>query len=319
MVRILAVAALVSTAAAQAPVVGDINFYGLRRITPDRILGTLKLGPGDRLPGSKADMEDAIAEIPGVVLSRVEAVCCEGPRVSLFIGIEERSAAHAVFRSSPAGSAVLPQDIMDSYDAYLTATQRAAVRGASAAPPPDSQIANYASEHLDLLHDVLRNASGAEHRAVAAALLQFAPKTQAVVDDLQYALQDSDETVRANAVRSLAAVGEDADTKLKIAPTWLVELLNSIMLSDRIESAKALLVLTDHGNPGVLDLLRERALPSLTEMARWNSPKYALPSFLLLGRLAGMPDADVQEYWKKGDREPILQKAATPASRKPPA
>jgi hypothetical protein len=315
MARILAVMAFVSLATAQTPAVGDINFYGLRKITPERILGVLKLAPGDRLPASKAGMEDTIAEVPGIVDTRVEAVCCEGARVSLFIGVEERGAPHAMFRSAPAGSAVLPQEIMDSYDAFLTATQRAAIRGESQAASSEPQFTTYAAEHLALLHDALRDASGPDHRAVAAALMRYAPKTQSVVDDLQYALQDSDETVRSNAVRSLAAVAASDNPKLKIAPTWLVELLNSIILSDRVESTNALIVMTNRGNREILGLLRERGLPSLSEMARWSSQRYALPPFLLLGRVAGMTDADVQEYWKKGDKETVLQKATGAPSR----
>lgn len=315
MARILAALAFVSVAGAQAPVVGDINFYGLRKVTPERILGVLKLAQGDRLPGSKAGMEDTIAEVPGIVDTRVEAVCCEGARVSLFIGVEERGGPHPIFRSAPAGSAVLPREIMDAYDAFLTATQRAAIRGESQASSSEPKFTGYAAGQLELLHDVLRNASGPDHRAVAAALMRYAPKVQSVVDDLQYALQDSDETVRSNALRSLAAIAASGDAKLRIAPTWLVELLNSIVLSDRVESTNALIVMTNRGSPDVLGLLRERSVPSLTEMARWNSQRYALPPFLLLGRIAGMTDAEVQEYWKKGDKETVLQKALGAPSR----
>ena len=37
-----------------------------------------------------------------------------------------------------------------------------------------------------------------------------------------------------------------------------------------------------------LDLLRERALADLAEMARWPTLRYALPPFLLMGRIAGL-------------------------------
>ena len=73
--------------------------------------------------------------------------------------------------------------------------------------------------------------------------------------------------------------------------------------------AKALLLLTDHGGQSAIDLIRERALPDLAEMARWKTLRYALPSFLLLGRVAGLPDAVTQQAWEKGDREAIIRKA----------
>ena len=58
-------------------------------------------------------------------------------------------------------------------------------------------------------------------------------------------------------------------------------MLNSVVLSDRIKAAKALVNLTDSRPVTTLDLLRERALPSLGEMAQWHSLTYALPPFLL--------------------------------------
>ena len=56
-------------------------------------------------------------------------------------------------------------------------------------------------------------------------------------------------------------------------------------------------------------LCRERSLASLIEMARWKTLQYALPPFLLLGRMAGFTDAQTQEYWQKGNRRPVIQKA----------
>ena len=55
---ILAVA--VCSAAAQAPKVGDINFYGLRKLAPEKILSALELKSGAGLPSSKGDLEDRL-------------------------------------------------------------------------------------------------------------------------------------------------------------------------------------------------------------------------------------------------------------------
>ena len=67
----------------------------------------------------------------------------------------------------------------------------------------------------------------------------------------------------------------------------------------------------------MLQLIRERALPSLEEMARWKTPRYALPPYLLLGRVAGLPEDQIQQSWEKGDRETVISKALATASRKP--
>ncbi len=293
-----------AAAAALVPTIAEINFYGLHRVTPARILETIKLEPGDRLPASKGQMEDAISEIPGVVLARVEGVCCEGTRAILFIGVEERGAVHPSFHSAPEGSAVLPDNVLELYGRL---------------PGSLAQLKEYTASHLDVVRDVLRNASGANQRAVAAALLAYAPAPAAVLDDLQYALQDFDESVRANAARSLGSLVE-ANPALppKVSPTWLVQMLNSVALSDRLEAAKALVTLTERPNPAVLAQLRESALDSLAEMARWKTPRYALAPYLLLGRVAGMPEEEVLQRWRKGDAETVIQKAlGATAGRKP--
>ncbi len=53
----------------------------------------------------------------------------------------------------------------------------------------------------------------------------------------------------------------------------------------------------------MLDLIRQRAAPQLVEMARWNSLTHALPAYILLGRVAGLSENEIQESWSKGERE----------------
>lgn len=326
--------AVVSLAAAQAPVIGEINFYGLRKTQPQRILSTLHIQPGGPLPASKGDMEDRIAEMPDITLARVEAVCCDGKASTLFIGVEERGAPHPSYRSEPQGGAVLSPEIADSYREFLGAVQRAASRGNAAedlttgqsrmADPAarkfQEQFSAFASSHLADLQNVLRSAADPEQRAIATALLGYSPKKADVVNDLQFALQDPDDAVRANAVRALNAIAvlsfREPALKIRIEPTWFVEMLNSIVLSDRMEAVKALLTLTDHDGQSAVEQLRERGLPALAEMSRWKTPSYALPPFLLLGRAAGMTDHDIQQRWEKGDRESVIRKALPPAKSK---
>ncbi|HTX33624.1 MAG TPA: HEAT repeat domain-containing protein [Bryobacteraceae bacterium] len=329
-------------ALAQAPIIGDINFYGLRKVTPEKILHALKLHAGDPLPGSKEDMEERMDQIPGVVLSRVEAVCCDGTKTILFIGIEERLAPHAAFRSDPAGDVVLPAELVDTYQSFLSAVQSAAAEGHSG----EDLSAGYSMmddprawafqkrflalvpENLKVLREVLHNGSEPNQRAIAAALIGYEPDKAEAIDELQYALQDPDEAVRANAMRSLTAIAVLASKQpalgLRISPTWLVELLNSVVLSDRVESVKALLALTEQtgskANPerqAALDLIRERALHSVVEMARWKTPRYALPPFVLASRLAGIPYVDALQQWANGNREAVLAKALGGGGKKP--
>ena len=318
---------LVCAAAAQIPRVGDINLYGLHRVTADRVLNAAGVRSGAPLPASKGDVEDNIEKLPAVVLARLEAICCDGNTVVLFIGIEERGAAHPSFRSAPAGSTTLPQELIDTYTSYLAAVTRAAAQGqasedftAGHSTMDDPQVRAlearflaFSGDHVDWLREALRTCADADERAVAATVIGYAADKAKVVDDLQYALQDPDDAVRANALRSLTAIAVYAskhpEAGIHISATWMIELLNSIVLNDRVDAAKALVTLTDTANPQAIALMRDRALPALAEMARWKTLRYALPPFLLLGRIAGIPDDQVRAAWQKGDRESVIGKA----------
>lgn len=318
----------VCPAPAQAPRIGDINFYGLRKITRSEALDVMKIEPGGPLPGSKGDLEEKLDGMRDVVDARVTAVCCQGDRTALFIGIEERGDAAATFRSEPSGDASLPQGILDRYQQFLAAVDRASAHGnvtedftaghsvmddpAARAIQPD--FVAFANAHVDVLKKALHEGSDGEVRAAAAAIIGYGPKTQAAVDELQFALNDPDLGVRGNAMHALSALivyaRKHAEARLKIEPTWMVELLRSIELRDREESSKALVLLTDNGAaPDALDLMRDRALPALAEMARWSTLRYALPPFLLLGRIAGMSDTETQQAWARNAREPVILKA----------
>jgi hypothetical protein len=331
--RTLVLLALAQAVCAQAPRVGDINLYGLRKTTGERVLHALELKTGAALPPSKGAMEERIEEISGVVQARVEAICCEGASVSLFIGIEEKGAPHFDFHPVPAGNATLPPELMDTYHAFLHSVQRAAQSGNAAedltaghslmADPSaralQENLADFAAQHVDQLRQALRADPEPEERAAAAMAIGYAPSKPAVINDLQYALQDVDDGVRANAVRSLKAIAvlaaKQPDLGIRIQPTWFVEMLNSIVLSDRIQSADALVTLTDRGDPAALDLMRQRALAALAEMAQWKTLRYALPPFLLMGRIAGLPDAAIQQSWENGDREAVIRKALATAPK----
>jgi hypothetical protein len=50
-------------------------------------------------------------------------------------------------------------------------------------------------------------------------------------------------------------------------------------------------------------------------MARWKTLRYALPAFLLVGRTAGVPEAELLEQWQQGDRETAIAKATEPGPK----
>ncbi len=306
------------------PRVGAIDYYGLRKIPENRIQKVLGVSAGDPIPPSKGDIEDRLEKIPGVVLARLEAVCCDGRDTILFVGIEEKGAPHFALRSPPAADVKLPQEMTDAHHDLLRAIESAARRGSTRedlthghplAADPDARevqgrFVTFASKHLPQLREVLRDSAEEDQRAMAATILGYAPDKKGVINDLEYAVQDPDEAVRASAMRALNAIAvlavKQPELNIHISPTWFVEMLNSIVLSDRTRATMALINLTDSHPPDTLGLLRERALPSLVEMAQWKSLQHALPAFILLGRVGGLSEQQIQNTWTRGERTAMI-------------
>jgi hypothetical protein len=266
-----------SVPASSQPKIGVIDFYGERKVSTDKLRKSLGVKESDPLPPSKLDLEERLDKIGDVVQSHVEAVCCSGTDAVLYAGIEEKGAPHFETRGLESGE-----------DLKL--------------PAP---------EDIEGLREVLRKADEASVRADAAALLGEAKVSQAVVEDLQYAARDFDPLVRKAAVRglvkmSMAARTATPDDKLFVLPTWIIEMLNSVVWSDRNSASDALMELTDSRDPTLLGKIRERAFDSLLQMAQWKFLPHALPPYLLLCRVSGIPDQEAQSEWSAGNRDKMI-------------
>lgn len=305
------------------PRIGIIDFYGLHKIPESKVRQALGVREGDALPPSKGDTEERIDAISGIVESHLEAVCCEGGQMILYVGIEEKGAPHFELRDAPEAEIQLPEDITTTYRRFLAASQQGqagedltqghVLSSNPAAREIQEQFTPVVKEYLGDLRHVLRDSGDEEQRAIAAYVLGYNEDKKAAVDDLQFALKDADAGVRLNAVRGLKALAVLAKLKpesgLKVEATWFIEMLNSLSFTDRQQALGVLQILTDGKNPSAIEQLRERALGSLVEMARWKSLTHALPAYLLLGRVAGLPDLQVEEAWNKGDREWVIAQA----------
>ena len=316
------------------PTVGAIEVYGLHKMRAEKIRAVIGVQPGGKLPASKGDLEEKVEKISGVVASRIEAACCTDGKAILYVGIEERGASRLDFHPAPDGDITLPKELSDKYDDLLDAVNQSGAIGQtgesysngysllenSGGRGIQQSLIPLAATHLETLHRVVRTSRDAEDRAAAAYILQYGPRTvrtsQQLVDDLIYALQDIDDAVRANAMRSLQAMAIGArlypEQGIQIPPAWFIQLLNSIVWTDRANAAKVLVTLTEGKgmkNQDTLDLLRERALNSLVEMAQWHDLNRALPAFLLLGRMEGMAEGDITKAWTGEDREEVIKAA----------
>jgi hypothetical protein len=318
------------------PRVGSVEIYGVRKASIEKIRTAVGAKPGDLLP-ARQDVEDRVDKVPGVLASRAEATCCVEKRMVLYVGVEEPNGPQVDYHPAPQGTETLAQDILDTYRSFLESLP-VSIRAKSA---DEDFTAGYSlladsetrtiqekfrplvARDLLLIDRVLRDSADPDQRTAAAYILQYTPRgphtTKIMVDGLQYALRDPDENVRANAMRALKAVAVGAklhpNQEIRLEPTWFIELMNSIVFSDRREAALALVNLTDNRDAGTLDLLRARALDSVVEMAKWHDLKTALPAFILAGRLAGLEEKEINEAWVAGNRDEVLAAASSPKKR----
>lgn len=312
------------------PRVGLIEIYGVRKVPVKKIEAAIGANPGDPLP-SRADAEERIDKISGVLSSHVEAACCDQRNMVLYVGIQEKDEPHVDFHPAPGGDITLSPDLADAYHKFLDNVAES-IRGRNAdqdltngyslMADPDCRALQesflpLAERDLHVLDRVLRESADPDQRAAAAYLLQYGPRgphtNKIIVDALQWGLLDSEASVRDNANRGLHAVMIGAKLhpgqEIRVEPTWYIELMNSVIWSDRRNASLALVNLTDPPNLETLQLLRQRALGSVIEMARWHDLKNALPAFILAGRIAGLDDKAIDAAWISGDRETILKKA----------
>ncbi len=316
-----------------SPRIGLIEIYGARRVPIKKVQSALGVAQGDAMP-SREGVEDRIDRIPGIVASRVEASCCDGGKMILYVGVEEGDQPHFDFHPAPSGDVALAPDLASKYHDFLdevgasihvNKADEDLTNGYSLMADPacrtlQQDFIPLVARELTLLDQVVRQSSDPDQRAAAAYFLQYGPRSvrssKLIVDALQYALRDQEDTVRENAMRSLQAIAVGAklhpEQQVHIEPTWFVELLNSVVWSDRRNATLALVNLTDNDDPETLALIRERAIQSVIEMARWHDLRHALPAFILAGRLAGLDEKQIQAAWLNGDREAVLTEALHP-------
>jgi len=175
------------------------------------------------------------------------------------------------------------------------------------------RFVEFAKRDLPQLRLVLRSSSDASQRTLAAQVLGYAVDKQAVVENLVHAMSDPSEAVRNNAMRALLVFADTAPSASRTIPRIpsepFIELLSSLVWSDRNKASGALMALSASRDPDLLARLRKDALTPLVEMARWNSAGHALSAFIILGRIAGYSDDAARDLWDHGKREDVIEAA----------
>lgn len=319
---------LTTPALAQSREIGIIDFYGARTVPVSRLMDALGIKPGDSVTPELDRGIERLQAVPGVQRAALNAVCCENKKTTLYVGIEETGTPAMKFDSAPTGDVLLPPEILQAAEAFEAAfaeavragdfgeddSQGYALMRFPAARAAQVRFAHLASHHRAELAAVLHRSANQEHRAVAAQVLAYAPANQVLVVDLVRATRDPYSTVRNNVVRALAILAgfsrQHPDRGIAVPPEPIVDLLNSLVWTDRNKSSMALMQISEARDPALLAMLKTRALPSLAEMARWRVPGHALAPFFILARIAGVPDNEIVPAWESGRREEIIQKAS---------
>ena len=322
---LLLILALTSSAVAQGPEIGAIDFYGVRTVSLNDLRTALGMEVGDSLGPGVRDGVTRLEALPGVEHAAAEAVCCEDGKYTLYIGIIEPGTAALAFDPAPTGQIELPDEIVQAYEAFEAAFDQAVQAGDfaeddteghaymhfPAARAAQERFVQLASDHRAELVTVLHQSANQEHRAIAAQVLAYLPDKRTVVPALVEATRDPYPTVRNNAVRALALIAgfgrRHPDRGIMVPSEPLVDLLNSLVWTDRNKSSLALMQITETRDSTLLALLKSRALPSLIEMAQWKAMGHATAPLVILGRIAGMPDTDIFAALASNRREPILE------------
>jgi len=308
----------------QLPAIQTIDFYGLRTVSEARVRKALQIKEGDTPPESPLPAQLRIEAVDRVIRARLNFVCCDKGKTTLYVGIQEQDVPDLEFRPAPTGAVRLPFDVPPAGAAFDQAYTMALEagdhvedqsEGHSLMHFPEARTAQkkfivLAQLHPAILHDVLRNSASAHQRALAAMVLSYAADKRDVVPDLIYGTSDPDDQVRNNCTRALWIIAKFAQRKpelgIQVPPRVFIDLLNSLVWTDRNKSSNALLETTFSRDPATLAEIRAKALPSLVEMARWKAIAHAQASLFLLGRIGGMSEDDIQAAIDRGDREAVI-------------
>jgi hypothetical protein len=295
--------------------IGSIDLYGNRKINSGLIYSHLELKPGDSINRQTFKAEDIagrLMSIPGVKKAVVNPVCCgRNGNLSLFIGIGEDDSAAFKYRDAPGQDLKLPDAMTSAYQSLEEKIEAGIKNGQAgeddshgyalaeypAAREEQNKFIPFASANMPLLINVLKESKYAKQRAAAAEILAYSDNRNKAVSYLMFAVYDPEEEVRNNATRGLvtliAYLQLHPELRIYIPAGPFIEMLNSIVWSDRNKGAAVLMQLSRNRNPRLFYQIKEKAYPSLIEMAEWNDRQHALSSFSILGRMAGVDEKEI--------------------------
>jgi len=247
------------------------------------------------------------------------AVCCDSNgELMLYIGLGGANSRSVPHLPVPQGSSCLPESALDLYDRTRDANAKAVQSGDNA--EDDSlgyalghnpglrqaqlEMREFALHKLATIENALQDCSQIKHRRAAAELLGYADPSNRQVSELVRASEDSDSTVRNNALRALELLS--SSKKVGVPGDTFVPLLNSDLWTDRNKAGLLFMHLTSSGDSKLLSALASQSFDSLVEMARWKDKGHALAYRIVLGRIAGLDEKVTEEMANQGRTEELI-------------
>lgn len=302
--------------AAQSPIVGGVEVYGARTLSPDEIRRAVGLSPGDALPTDSRAIAERVGKLNGVTHAEVSAVCCDNGRHTVFVGVQEGTAPSMRLRPEPTGFVPMPDEVVRADSSYVAALNEAYSQGSfeedhsaghalmqhPRARAAQERFIDLAQLYEDSLRQVLRESRFAMQRALAAQVLGYLPDKQKAAAILAGALDDPSPAVRNDAARALWVIAMYAQDKPAIRAAIpvdpLIAMMKSLEWTDRNKASLVLMALTASRNSALLARLNAEIRPELEEMAAWRT-QHAFAPYLVLGRITGKEDAQIFEEFQR--------------------
>ena len=326
---LILIAVLTATAPAfsqeQPFTIRAFDFYGHGNVDVDRLRAALPFREGEKVspePKEKivAQVTQAIKRATGLDVADVAPVCCDDRgRLLIYIGLRDESARQTAYDAVPHGSARLSPTAIKIYQDAEQALSQAMSKGVSGeddsqgyALSVDSEarakqlaLHEYAARNSTSVRRVMASARDVEQRQIAAEILGYAGRSREQIRALIRASHDVDSGVRNNAIRALVVLARSSSAF--IPGECFIDLLNSVIWTDRNKSVALLAALTKERDARLLACLREQALNSLVEMARWSYAGHADSARLILGRVAGIDEKTLTAMVARQEIEPIIK------------
>lgn len=315
----------------QSFTLGAIDFYGHAGVDVDRLRAALPFRVGEKVspePKEKlvAQVTQAIKRATGRDVTDVTPACCDDlGRLLIYIGLRDGERQTA-YNTAPSGSTRLSPTAIKIYrdadQAWLNAMSKGVSgeddsQGYALSIDPEARarqlaLHEYAARNSTLVRRVLASARDVEQRQIAAEILGYAGRSREQIRALIRAGHDVDSGVRNNAIRALVVLARSSSEASALIPgECFIDLLNSAIWTDRNKSVALLAVLTKGRDARLLTCLREHALASLVEMARWSYAGHADNARLMLGRVAGIDEKTLTAMVAGQEIEPIIKVLTT--------